>query len=80
MRRYALHVFSLAFSFTSIVFLLQFNRLVLGKMLSALGYEVIYGQNGVEAVDYYSQHAEALFCVLMVSIAEAVLVGIVRVG
>eukprot|EP00884_Botryococcus_braunii_P013048 jgi/Botrbrau1/21744/Bobra.43_1s0138.1 len=42
-----------------------FNRLVLGKMLSGLGYEVVYGENGVEAVDCYSQHAEALFCVLM---------------
>lgn len=45
----------------------QFNRLILGKMLSGLGYEVIYGQNGVEAVNFYSQHAEALLCVLMVS-------------
>lgn len=42
-----------------------FNRLVLGKMLSGLGYEVVYGENGVEAVDCYSQHAGALFCVLM---------------
>lgn len=51
----------------------RLNRLVLGKLLSKLGYEVVYGTNGVEAVQQFSQSMTAkrdeqdgLFCILMV--------------
>ena len=51
----------------------RLNRLVLGKLLSALGYEVMYGTNGIEAVQSFSQSMTAkrdeqdgLFCILMV--------------
>ena len=51
----------------------RLNRLVLGKLLSKLGYEVMYGTNGIEAVQAFSQSMTAnrdeqdgLFCILMV--------------
>ena len=50
----------------------KINRLVLGKLLSKLGYEVMYGTTGIEAVECFSQSMAAcderdgLFCILMV--------------
>ena len=52
----------------------RLNRLMLGTRLSKLGYEVVYGTNGVEAVRAFSQSLTArkrdeqdgLFCILMV--------------
>lgn len=48
--------------------------MLLGKQLSNLGYEVVYGSNGYEAVDLFqrtlaaeSAEQDELFCVLMVS-------------
>jgi len=51
----------------------RLNRLLLGKLLGRLGYEVVYGCNGWEAVDVFQrtlaaeqEERERLFCVLMV--------------
>ncbi len=51
----------------------RLNRLVLGKLLSKLGYEIVYGTNGVEAVHVFEKtmaakraEQDGLFCILMV--------------
>ena len=51
----------------------RLNRLVLGKLLSKLGYEIMYGTNGIEAVHVFERtmaakraEQDGLFCILMV--------------
>ena len=52
---------------------LQFNRVILGKFLTAFGYEVVFGCDGMEAVNIFEEErgkhgtGGGLFCVLMVS-------------
>ncbi|KAK9808987.1 hypothetical protein WJX72_007397 [[Myrmecia] bisecta] len=43
---------------------IKLNRVVLGKLLKALGFDVVYAATGLEAVEQYEQLKD-LFCLLM---------------
>lgn len=44
---------------------LQLNRIVLGRMLQKLGFEVIEAENGLAAIDQFLSHRSTLCCVLL---------------
>jgi len=44
---------------------MRVNRLVLGRMLTKIGFEVLEADNGVKAIELFRSHRSALRCVLL---------------